>query len=73
MGVAEEFRHVGREGRRLSENLPTAKILDEIFKTKGLQEFKKAEFAKLIRESIQYDSDVSSEIIAIVDEIRNNI
>lgn len=57
----------------LSENLPTAKILDEIFKTKGLQEFKKAEFAKLIRESIQDDSDVSSEIIAIVDEIRNNI
>ena len=30
----------------LGINLPTAKILEEIFKTKGLHEFKKAEFAK---------------------------
>ena len=51
------------------EELPTAKILDLIFKKKGLHEFKKAEFAKLVRENIISISDVSPEIIAIIEEI----
>lgn len=44
-------------------------VLEEIFKTKGLHEFKKAEFAKLVRENIEYDSDISPEIRAIIEEI----
>ncbi len=53
----------------LIAEIPTAKALEEIFKTKGLHEFKKAEFAKLVREKITCDSDISAEIKAIIEEI----
>lgn len=53
----------------LHENLPTAKILENIFKTKGLHEFKKAEFAKLVRGKIAETSDISGEIRDIIQEI----
>ena len=55
----------------LSPSIATAKILEEIFKTKGLHEFKKAEFAKLVRDNIDNLSDISSEIKAIIEEIIN--
>ncbi len=45
------------------------KNLEEIYKAKGLHEFKKADFAKLIRENIKESSDVSEEIAAIITEI----
>ena len=48
---------------------PTVKVLEEIFKTKGLHEFKKAEFAKVVRENILSDDDISVEIKAIIKEI----
>ncbi|MCM1003985.1 MAG: ATP-dependent endonuclease [Candidatus Gastranaerophilales bacterium] len=53
----------------LSEELPTAKILENIFKTRGLHEFKKAEFAKLVREKIAENTDISEEIALIIKEI----
>lgn len=53
----------------LLSDIPTAKILEEIFKTKGLHEFKKAEFAKLVREEIAEDTDISDEIKDIIKEI----
>lgn len=53
----------------LEENTPEAKNLENIFKTKGLHEFKKAEFAKLVRENIFDDSDISAEILDIIREI----
>ena len=53
----------------LEQNIPTAKILEDIFKTKGLHEFKKAEFAKLVREKIAECTDISEEIRDIVKEI----
>lgn len=53
----------------LEKNMQTAKILEEIFKTKGLHEFKKAEFAKLVRENIVSLEDISTEIKAIIREI----
>lgn len=52
-------------------NIPTAKNLEEIFKKKGLHEFKKAEFAKLVKEKISANADVSEEIKIIIDEIAN--
>ncbi len=54
----------------LVQAMPNAKILEEIFKTRGLHEFKKAEFAKLVRDMINSDLDVSAEIKAIIDEIK---
>ncbi len=53
----------------LISELSTAKKLEELFKTKGLHEFKKAEFAKLVRENIKENSDISDEIKAIITEI----
>ena len=53
----------------LNEDLPTAKILENIYKTKGLHEFKKAEFAKLVSGKISENSDISNEIGAIIQEI----
>lgn len=55
----------------LQKNIPAAKILDEIFKTKGLHAFKKAEFAKLVREEISRNEDISNEIREIIREISN--
>ena len=52
-----------------NNNLPTVKTLEEIFKTKGLHEFKKAEFAKLVKENILTKEDASVEIKAIIEEI----
>ena len=46
-------------------------VLEELFKTKGLHEFKKAEFAKLVCENITSVSDISSEIQTIIEEIIN--
>lgn len=51
-------------------DIPTAKVLEEIFKTKGLHEFKKAEFAKLVSENITSDSDISDEVRNIINEIK---
>ena len=47
----------------------TVAVLEELFKTKGLHEFKKAEFAKLVKENISSKSDISDEIKDIVNEL----
>ncbi len=53
----------------LPSDIPAAKVLEELFKTKGLHEFKKAEFAKLVREMISSKADISDEISDIINEI----
>ena len=63
----EKFLAITKED--LSQDLPTAKVLEEIFKTKGLHEFKKAEFAKLVCDEVHCDEDISTEIRAIIEEI----
>ena len=49
--------------------LSSAENLENIFKTKGLHEFKKAEFAKLVKECITEDSDISPEVASIIMKI----
>lgn len=51
-------------------NISTVKTLEEIFKTKALHEFKKAEFAKKIKDNIINTNDISDEIIEIVSKIK---
>jgi predicted ATP-dependent endonuclease of OLD family len=53
----------------LDSELSMAKQLEEIFRIKGLHEFKKVEFAKIVRENISENSDVSEEIRDIIREI----
>ena len=54
----------------LRKDMPMTHILEEIFKQKGFNEFKKAEFASLIAENLVSVDDVSPEIIQIVEEIK---
>ncbi len=56
----------------LDSDVPRVKILEEIFKTRGLHEFKKAEFANLVKINIKDKSDLSDEIIRILDKIHAN-
>ena len=53
----------------LNSDLPMAKCLEDLFKTRGLHEFKKSEFAKLVSANIEDKSDISQEIRIIIDEI----
>lgn len=50
----------------------TVKQLEEIFKKKGLSEFKKSEFAKMIKDNITTDTDISIEIKSIIQKIKKN-
>jgi len=52
------------------KDISMVKNLEEIFKEKGLSEFKKAEFANLVKENIKSKSDLSSEIFNIINELR---
>lgn len=61
------FAYVAQED--FDKSLSTAKNLENIFKTKGLHEFKKADFAKLVRDNISEDTDISAEISSIIMEI----
>lgn len=65
----ENFNSISDED--FDENLSNAKNLELIFKTKGLHEFKKAEFSKLVRANISENSDVSDEVRDIIKEISN--
>ena len=59
------------EMEMFDSNEPRVKILEEVFKTRGMHEFKKVEFAQLVKKNIKSDKDISPEIIEIIDEIRS--
>ena len=53
------------------ENCPSkVEFLENFFKHRGLHEFKKSEFAQLVKENITDTNDVSPEIIEIIKEIK---
>ncbi len=54
---------------QLDESLPMVNQLEEIFKTRGLHEFKKAEFANFLKENIRDKNDISEEISEIITKI----
>ncbi|MBQ6516724.1 hypothetical protein IJI31_06045 [bacterium] len=51
------------------KNLPMVKQLEELFKEKWTQEFKKAEFAKLVSQKVSCKSDIPKEIETILSEM----
>lgn len=51
-------------------NVRMTKTLEEIFKHKGMHEFKKSEFAQMVREHLQSKNDVSDEIKDVIKEIQ---
>ena len=50
---------------------PMVKRLEEIFKTRGMHEFKKVEFAQMVSRNILQDTDISEEIREIIHGIRD--
>ncbi len=56
----------------LKQDLPKVKILEEIFKNRGLHEFKKSEFANLVKLNIKGKEDLSEEIINILEILKSN-
>jgi len=59
------------EQEMLNEPIPRVQILEEVFKTRGLHEFKKVEFAQMVKHNIKTDSDISPEIQSIIEELKN--
>ncbi len=67
----DDFKNFSRiELECLKQDMPMVKILEELFKEKGLHEFKKAEFAELVAKQILSPADVSEEIQDIINEIK---
>lgn len=58
------------EKEMLNEDIPRVKILEEVFRTRGMHEFKKVEFAQMVKKNILSDDDISAEIREIIDEIK---
>lgn len=56
---------------QLDSHLPMVKQLEEIFRTRGMHEFKKAEFANFLKENIKDKNDLSEEISEIITKIEN--
>ena len=59
-----EFEFIEEKGHRV-------KYLEEIFKNRGMHEFKKVEFAQTVKEKITSGTDLTPEIIEIIEEIKN--
>jgi len=59
------------EFKNLDSDLGMVKNLEEIFRHRGMHEFKKAEFAQNIKENLSSQNDVSPEIADIIRKIKN--
>ena len=57
------------EKEKLNEDIPRVKFLEEVFKTRGMHEFKKVEFAQMVKKNIKHEEDISPEVVEIIDEI----
>jgi len=53
----------------LNQNIPMTKRLEEIFRTRGLHEFKKSEFAQSVKQLSLTKEDLSDEIHQVIAEI----
>lgn len=60
----DDFQPIENPGHRVE-------YLEEIFKNRGLHEFKKVEFSQKIKENISSEQDLTPEIIQIIEEIKN--
>ena len=60
------------EKEKLNEDVPRVKFLEEVFKNRGMHEFKKVEFAQMVKKNIKSAEDISQEVVEIIDEIRNS-
>ncbi|MBO6272280.1 ATP-dependent endonuclease [bacterium] len=52
-------------------NTSRVEFLEEVFKKRGMHEFKKSEFAQMVRHNIHSKDDISPEISEIIAQIKN--
>ena len=52
------------------EGTSACKVLETIYKTHGLGEFKKAHFAREIKKNIDIETDISGEICEVISAIK---
>lgn len=66
-----ELQNISMPATEIDYNLSRVKILEEIFKKRGMHELKKAEFAKTVKFNIQSTEDLTPELAEIIDEIKS--
>lgn len=54
----------------IDDSIPRVKLLEEVFKNRGMHEFKKVEFAQMVKKNIKTKEDISREVIDIIEEIK---
>lgn len=59
------------EAEAIHNNERMTKNLEEIFRCRGLHEFKKSEFAQMVKINLTSEQDLSPEIADIISEIKN--
>ena len=58
------------DDKAIGKDTGMVKALEEIFRHRGMHEFKKSEFAQMVKECLSSKEDVSDEIEEIIDEIK---
>jgi predicted ATP-dependent endonuclease of OLD family len=59
------------EKESIDETLPRTQYLEEVFKNRGMHEFKKVEFAHMIKNNLKSKEDISDEVVQIINQIRS--
>jgi len=67
----DEFRNISIIEKTLDFKMPRVKMLEEIYKNRGMHEFKKVEFAKMVKKNIKDKSDISQETRVIIEELQS--
>lgn len=68
--LANEFKNISLLDETVNKDLGMVKTLEEIFRHRGLHEFKKADFAQAVKMNLTCISDISKEIQDIITEIK---
>ena len=70
--LEEELHNISiLEGNKIDNSISRVEFLEEFFKNRGMHEFKKVEFAQMIKKNIKNINDTSPEIIDIIQEIQS--
>lgn len=68
--LCEELKNISiLDAEQYEQNIPTTEFLEGVFKNKGYHEFKKVEFAQMIKRNISSINEIKPEILEILEEI----
>jgi hypothetical protein len=70
--LSQALENISEINENISEDIGhRVEYLEEIFKHRGMHEFKKVEFSQMVKQHIKSSSDLTPEICEIIDKIRN--